>query len=131
MELGSKSAFAHQDSIHVGPHDDGEAEDLHGNQLSNRHHFVVHHPVPLHILHQNREGLQVGALQPAAFGECVGTGALEVISSPVKRQVMGVTRGVAHTLTNRVAFLDAILYLALLIRATREILTHNLIKIEQ
>lgn len=73
----------------------------------------------------------MGALQPTAFGQCVGAGALEIKCSPIKGAVMGVTRGRAHTLTNWVTFLDAILHCALLIRATRKLLAQNLKKQQQ
>lgn len=116
---------SHQDSKHVVPHDESEAVDIHSYQLGDSHHFV-HNLVPSLVLHLHREGLQVGAFQPAALGECIGAGALEIECSPIKRVVMGVTRGVAHTLTNRMTFLHAILHFTLLIRATCELLTHNL-----
>lgn len=118
--------IAHQDSKHVVPHDKSQVIDLHGNQLSDRHHFVVHYSVPLYILHLHREGHQVGALQPTALRECVGAGALEIKLSAIKGEIVGVTRGVANTLTDRVTFLDTILYFTFLIRATRELLTFNL-----
>lgn len=119
---------SHQDSKHVVPHDESEAVDLHSNQLGDRHHFVVHHLVPLYILHLDSKGHQVGAFQFTALGECVGAGALEIKSSPIKRAVMGVTRGMAHSLTNRVTFLYAIVYFTLLIWATCELLALNLRK---
>lgn len=57
----STKCLAHQDSLHAVPQDEGEAVDLHGNQLGNRHHFSSH-LFPLHILHLNSKGHQVGAL---------------------------------------------------------------------
>lgn len=108
----------HQNSEHLVPHDESDAVDLHSNLLGDRHHFSPPHSVPLHILHLNRKGHQVGAFEPTALGECVGAGALEIKFPPIKRAVMGITRGMAHTLTNRVTFLDAFHYLTLLIWAT-------------
>lgn len=133
MKLGSKrelGGFAHHDSKHVGPHNEREAVDLQGNQFGDRHN-LVHHLVPLLVLHLNREGHQVGTLQATALGQCVGTSALEVECQPIKGHVMGVTRGTAHTLTNRVAFLDTVCHLTLLIRTTGEFLTVDLRDIER
>lgn len=122
------SVIPHQDSDHFFPHDESEAIDIHSNQLGDRHHFFTPHSVPLYVFHHNRKGLQVGVFKLTSLGECVGAGALEIKFSPIKRAVMGITRGNAHTLSNRVAFMDTILYPTLLIWATLELLAVNLRK---
>ena len=121
-------SVTHQHSKQLVPHDESEAIDLHSNQPGDRHPFPTPHWVPLYVFHPNRKGLQVGTLQPTALRERVSAGALEIKFSPIKREVMWVTRGSAHTLTDWVTFLDAVFYFTLLIRATRELLALNLIK---
>lgn len=55
FQLGTGGS-AHQDYNNVVPRDQSEAIDHQGNQLGDRHHLVVHHLVPLLVLHLNREG---------------------------------------------------------------------------
>lgn len=107
-------------------HGDSEAIDLDSNHLGDGHHFPIPHLVPLRVLNQNVVRHQVGTFQPTALGECVSAHALEIKHSPVKRPVMGTTRGTADALTNGLTFLDTVLHFALLVGSTPERLAKNL-----